>query len=214
MAELPSGTVTFLFTDVEGSTRLWEDHPEAMRPALARHDEIVGHAITAHDGHVVKTTGDGFHAAFRTAQDAIGAAVDAQAALRAEVWSETGPLLVRIGVHTGETQERDGDYYGTAVNRAARVMAVAHGGQIVVLAGDGRGRRARRSRCGVSVSTDSVTWVRPRSCSRWGADWGRVPAVAVGRCAAGQPAASGDDVRRARGRASRRWRSWCGSHRW
>ncbi len=131
MAELPSGTVTFLFTDLEGSTRLWEDHPDAMQPALARHDAIVSDAIAAHDGHVVKATGDGFHAAFRTAQDALGAALDAQQALANEAWQETGPLLVRMGVHTGETQERDGDYFGSAVNRAARVMAVAHGGQIL-----------------------------------------------------------------------------------
>ena len=131
VTELPSGTVTFLFTDVEGSTRLWEEQADAMQPALARHDEIVGAAIAAHDGHVVKTTGDGFHAAFRTAQDAIGAALDAQAALASEPWRATGPLSVRMGLHTGETQERDGDYYGTAVNRAARLMAVAHGGQVV-----------------------------------------------------------------------------------
>jgi predicted ATPase/class 3 adenylate cyclase len=143
VAEFPSGTVTFFFTDVEGSTRLWQEHPDAMKPALARHDEIVNAAIAARDGHVVKTTGDGFHAAFRTAQDALGAALDAQRGLTAEPWSGTGPLLVRMGLHTGETQERDGDYFGTAVNRAARVMAVAHGGQIICtratveVAGDG-----------------------------------------------------------------------------
>ena len=131
MAELPSGTVTFLFTDLEGSTRLWEEHPDAMQAALARHDEIVSSAIASRDGHVVKTTGDGFHAAFRTAHEALGAALDAQRALAAEPWAATGPLLVRMGLHTGETQERDGDYYGTAVNRAARLMAVAHGGQVV-----------------------------------------------------------------------------------
>ena len=131
MSELPSGTVTFLFTDLEGSTRLWQEHPEAMQPALARHDEIVNAAIGAHGGHVVKTTGDGFHAAFGTAQDALAAALDAQTALAGEPWGATGPLVVRMGLHTGETQERDGDYYGTAVNRAARVMAVAHGGQIL-----------------------------------------------------------------------------------
>ena len=81
MVELPSGTVTFLFTDLEGSTRLWEEFPDAMRAALARHDEIVRGAIVAHDGHVVKTTGDGFHAVFANAQDALGAAADAQIAL-------------------------------------------------------------------------------------------------------------------------------------
>ena len=128
---LPTGTVTFLFTDLEGSTRLWEEHPEAMRDALARHDEIVRSAIEAQGGRIVKSTGDGVHAAFPTAHDAIDAAVDAQRLLADERWAETGPLAVRMGIHTGETQERDGDYYGTAVNRAARLMAVAHGGQIL-----------------------------------------------------------------------------------
>ena len=131
MAELPSGTVTFLFTDIAGSTRLWEQHPDAMQPALAQHDELIGDAIAAHDGYVVKTTGDGFHAVFATAHDALAAALDAQTALTNAAWGLTGPLVVRMGLHTGETQERGGDYYGSAVNRAARVMAVAHGGQVV-----------------------------------------------------------------------------------
>ena len=131
MVELPSGTVTFLFTDLEGSTRLWEEHPGAMQDALARHDEIVGEAITSRGGHVVKSTGDGFHAAFATGADALAAALDAQQALAAERWGETGRLPVRMGLHTGEAQQRDGDYFGSSVNRAARVMAVAHGGQIL-----------------------------------------------------------------------------------
>ena len=84
MTELPTGTVTFLFTDLEGSTRLWEEHPEAMRGALTRHDEIVREAIEGHAGYVVKTTGDGFHAAFATAHDAIDAAVVAPLALVSE----------------------------------------------------------------------------------------------------------------------------------
>jgi class 3 adenylate cyclase len=132
VAELPSGTVTFLFTDLEVSTRLWEEHPEAMRPALARHDAIVRDAIEGSDGFVVKTTGDGFHAAFGTAHDAIDAAVAAQLALSEDHWAVTGPLRVRMGLHTCEAELRDGDYYGSAVNRAARLMSVAHGGQIVV----------------------------------------------------------------------------------
>ncbi len=131
-ADLPSGTVTFLFTDVEGSTRLWAEHPDGMHAALARHDDIVRSAIESNGGHVVKMTGDGFHAAFSTAHDAVDAAVDAQRSLGAESWDATGPLRVRMGVHTGEVQHRDGDYYGTAVNRAARLMAVAHGGQLLV----------------------------------------------------------------------------------
>src|SRR5262249_4767864 len=131
LAELPTGTVTFLFTDLERSTHLWEAHPVGMQAALARHDEILRSAVESHAGQVVKSTGDGVHGAFGTAQDAIGAAVDAQGRLAAEEWGETGPLLVRMGIHTGEAQERGGDYFGSAVNRAARVMAVAHGGQVV-----------------------------------------------------------------------------------
>jgi predicted ATPase/class 3 adenylate cyclase len=131
MPELPTGTVTFLFTDVEGSTRLWEEYPEAMKAALARHDAILRDAITAHDGYVVKLTGDGAHAAFGTAHEAMHAAIDAQLALQRERWRETGPLQVRMGLHTGAAEVRDGDYYGTEVNRAARLMGVAHGGQIV-----------------------------------------------------------------------------------
>ena len=132
MSELPSGTVSFLFTDLEGSTCLWEEHPDAMQGALARHDELMRAAIRSHAGHVVKTTGDGFHATFATASDAIDAAVDAQLALAAESWPETGPLRVRMGVHTGAAAVRDGDYYGTALNRAARLMSVGHGGQVLV----------------------------------------------------------------------------------
>ena len=109
MVELPSGTVTFLFTDIEGSSSLWEKHPDAMRIALLSHDQIVRRAVENHVGHVVKTTGDGFHAAFASASDAIRAASDAQLALAAESWPATGPLLVRMAVHTGVAEIRDGD---------------------------------------------------------------------------------------------------------
>jgi predicted ATPase/class 3 adenylate cyclase len=132
MAELPTGTVTFLFTDLEGSTRLWEEHPDAMQGALARHDEILRDAIAEHGGHVVKMTGDGAHAAFASADDAVCAALDAQLAFAAEDWERVGALRVRMGVHTGPADQRDGDYYGTAVNRAARLMSAAHGGQVIV----------------------------------------------------------------------------------
>ena len=132
MSELPTGTVTFLFTDLEGSTRLWEDHPDEMQEALARHDAILRDAIESHRGHVVKTTGDGAHAAFAVASDAIDAAVVAQLALQREPWGATGPLRVRMGIHTGAAEVRDGDYYGTALNRAARLMSAANGGQIVL----------------------------------------------------------------------------------
>ena len=128
---LPSGTVTFLFTDIEGSTRLWDEHPNAMRDALARHDELMRSAIESHGGHVVKTTGDGFHAVFAAAAAAIEAAIAAQLALSGATWDIAGPVRVRMGLHTGVASLRDGDYFGGALNRAARLMAVAHGGQIV-----------------------------------------------------------------------------------
>jgi predicted ATPase/class 3 adenylate cyclase len=130
-AQVPAGTVTFLFTDLEGSTRLWQERPNAMHDALARHDELLRHAIETHAGFVVKTMGDGFHAAFAAAHQALEAAVAAQRAIEAEPWTETGPLHVRMGVHSGPVEVRDGDYYGTTVNRAARLMGVAHGGQLV-----------------------------------------------------------------------------------
>ena len=131
MADLPSGTLTFLFTDLEGSTQLWEEHPDAMHGALAHHDEILRDAVAAHGGQIVKSTGDGVHAAFPGAESALRAAHDSQVALEAASWATTGPLRVRMGVHTGYAELRDGDYYGPTVNRAARLMAVAHGGQIV-----------------------------------------------------------------------------------
>ena len=131
MVELPSGTVTFLFTDLEGSTRLWDMHPDAMHDALARHDEALRSSVEAHEGHVVKMRGDGVHAVFATASAAIVAAVAAQNALSDESWDVTGPLRVRIGIHTGTAALREGDYFGSALNRAARLMDVAHGGQIV-----------------------------------------------------------------------------------
>ena len=132
MSVLPEGTVTFLFTDLERSTRLWEDHPEAMKDALARHDAILQRAVLEHDGHIVKSTGDGIHAAFDTAPHAVNAAVTAQLALQAESWGAAGALRVRMGLHTGESEHRSGDYYGSVVNRAARLMSAAHGGQILV----------------------------------------------------------------------------------
>ncbi|HLM16871.1 MAG TPA: adenylate/guanylate cyclase domain-containing protein, partial [Acidimicrobiia bacterium] len=129
--ELPSGTVTFLFTDLEGSTRLWEEQPERMTTALARHDAILREAIGTHHGHVVKATGDGFHAVFSRADDAVCAAIAAQRALQQETSVTDLLLVVRMGLHTGAGEERDGDYFGSAVNRAARVMAIAHGGQVL-----------------------------------------------------------------------------------
>jgi predicted ATPase/class 3 adenylate cyclase len=130
----PTGTVTFLFTDIEGSTRVWEAAPEAMRVALARHDAIVRAAIEAHDGYVFATGGDGFAAAFARPAEAVGAAQAAQVALDGEAWPDGALLRVRMGLHTGVVEERNGDYFGPAVNRAARIMAAGHGGQVLVSA--------------------------------------------------------------------------------
>src|SRR3954451_25135312 len=132
MADWPSGPVTFLFTDIEGSTTRWEHQPEAMRAALARHDALVRAAIQKHDGHVVKTMGDAFHAVFVLAPDAVAAGLDAQRGLQSEPWGEIGPIRVRMAVHTGAAEERDGDYYGPPLNRAARLMSAGHGGQILL----------------------------------------------------------------------------------
>ncbi len=130
----PTGTVTFLFTDIEGSTRLWELAPEAMRVALARHDGLVMAAIEEYGGYVVATGGDGFAAAFARAGDAVAAAGAAQASLVAEPWPDGAPIQVRMGLHTGEVEERGGDYFGPAVNRAARIMAAGHGRQVLASA--------------------------------------------------------------------------------
>src|SRR6266511_3929147 len=132
MAELPTGTVTFLFTDIEGSTAHWEHQPEAMAVALARHDALLRGAIQEHGGAIVKTMGDAFHAAFARAPDAVAAALDAQRRLQAESWGGIGSPRVRMGLHTGVAEERDGDYYGPTLNRAARLVSAGHGGQILL----------------------------------------------------------------------------------
>ena len=132
MAGLPTGTVTFLFTDIEGSTRLWEREAKRMQVALARHDEILRSTIEEHGGHVFKTVGDAFCCAFPTAPEALEAALGAQRALLEETWGETGPLRVRMALHTGATEERDGDYFGPPLNRVARLLSAAHGGQVLL----------------------------------------------------------------------------------
>jgi predicted ATPase/class 3 adenylate cyclase len=128
----PTGTVTFLFTDIEGSTPLWDSHPDAMGAALARHDAILRSAIADADGHIFSTGGDGYAAVFARAASAVEAALAAQRALSTEEWTGGPVLRVRMGIHTGEAEERDGDYFGPPVNRAARIMSAANGGQIVV----------------------------------------------------------------------------------
>jgi predicted ATPase/class 3 adenylate cyclase len=125
---------TYLFTDIAGSTRFWEEHPTGMAEALARHDSILLEAIGLSGGERVKTTGDGTVAVFDSATNAVSAAIEAQRMLRTADWGETGPLLVRMGVHTGETESRDGDYFGPVMNRTARIMAAGHGGQVLLSA--------------------------------------------------------------------------------
>jgi predicted ATPase/class 3 adenylate cyclase len=128
----PTGTVTFLFTDIEGSTRRWETHTEAMRTALARHDALLREAITSYGGYVFKTVGDAFYAVFDTAPNALTAAVSAQRAVQAETWGEVGPIRVRMGLHTGSADEREGDYFGPPLNRVARLMSTGYGGQVLL----------------------------------------------------------------------------------
>ena len=132
MSTAPTGTVTFLFTDIEGSTRRWEEQAEGMKSALARHDAIMRAAIAANGGHVFKTGGDAFYAAFPVAPDALAAAFETQRALAAEPWGEIGELRVRMALHTGAVQARDGDYFGPPLNRVARLLNAGHGGQTLL----------------------------------------------------------------------------------
>jgi adenylate cyclase len=131
---LPAGTVTFLFTDIEGSTRLWEAQPAAMQVALARHDELLSHAIESCHGRVFKTAGDAFCAVFVNAHEAVTAAVEAQRSLRTDVGPASVPIRVRIALHSGDAQSRDRDYFGPTLNLVARLLAAAHGGQTLTTA--------------------------------------------------------------------------------
>src|SRR5437762_5344193 len=126
---LPAGTVTFLFTDIEGSTKLWEAHPEAMGATLARHDALARETIVSANGYVFKTVGDAFCAAFAMAADAVAAALSVQLALDAEPWPEATPIKVRMALHTGAVETRDRDYFGQTLNRVARLLSTGHGGQ-------------------------------------------------------------------------------------
>jgi predicted ATPase/class 3 adenylate cyclase len=128
----PSGTVTFLLTDLEGSTRLWEQDPEAMKAAMVRHDELLEKTIAAHEGFVFARMGDGMAAAFATASDAVSGAAAIQRALAEEPWCTASPLRARVGLHTDEGVVFDGGYANRPINRCARLMAAAHGGQVVV----------------------------------------------------------------------------------
>ena len=140
----PTGTVTFLFTDIEGSTTLWDQQPDAMQPALARHDRMLRQAIESSNGCIVKSTGDGVYAVFAAATDALAACLAAQRYLQlpdagaaSAMPEETKvrvplSLRVRMGLHTGAAELRDADYFGVTLNRAARIMSAAHGGQVLL----------------------------------------------------------------------------------
>ncbi len=127
-----NGIVSFLFTEIEGSTRLWEQHPKAMRAALARHNAILIELVTVHHGRVVTTTGDGILAAFVQPPYAVAAALDIQQALQKEDWGAVGQLQVRMALHSGVVEECSGTYFGPTLNRAAQLLAVAHGRQVLL----------------------------------------------------------------------------------
>src|SRR5215208_5511783 len=124
MPKYPSGTVAFLFTDIEGSTKHWERDTPSMRVAVERHFTLLGEVISAQNGVLFKTIGDAVQAAFPSAPAAVTAAFAAQSALRAEDWGDLGPLRVRMAVHIGEATTRDGDYVAPCLNRLARLLAV------------------------------------------------------------------------------------------
>ena len=131
-APLPTGAVTFAFTDIEGSTARWDRDRAAMEEAVRRHDAIMRAAIAEHGGHVFKTVGDAFCAAFTHPSDALAAMLDAQQKVAAEDFAAVDGLRVRVALHTGSADERDGDYFGPALNRVARLLAVGHGGQVLM----------------------------------------------------------------------------------
>ena len=133
MSDLPTGDVAFLFTDIEGSTQLFEQYPEAMQKAHARHHALLRNAIEIQGGHIFQVVGDGICAAFPAADQALAAALAAQRALHHEDWGELGALRVRLGLHHGDA-EADGDEYLSSLTlvRAQRVMAAGHGGQTLL----------------------------------------------------------------------------------
>lgn len=131
---LPSGTVTFLFTDIEGSTRRWELDSDAMQADLQKHDSLLNQVFATHEGVVFKHTGDGMCAVFASASAAVSAAAAVQQTIATTDWSPMPKLRVRVGVHSGEAENRNADYYGPALNRVSRVMDAGHGGQILLSA--------------------------------------------------------------------------------
>lgn len=144
MPELPTGVITLLFTDIEGSTRLWERFPDAMPAAISRHDMIVRQAIEENGGAVFRTVGDAFFAAFAEAMGGLLAALQAQYALYGEPWEAIGlpsarvgarfvpPLRVRMALHTSPVEMRAREYFGHPLNRVARLLSAGHGGQTLL----------------------------------------------------------------------------------
>ena len=132
MAELPSGAITFLFTDIEGSTRLLKQLRERYALLLADHQRLLRAAFAAHGGHEIDTQGDSFFVAFASARDAVVAAVEGQLALLSHSWPDGVEVKVRMGLHTGQAVASEGRYTGLAVHRAARICAAGHGGQVLV----------------------------------------------------------------------------------
>src|SRR5262245_53691396 len=132
VASLPEGTVTFLFTDLEESTRLLEAHPAAYREAVRRHHDLLREAVEGHGGAVFETVGDAVYAAFARPTDAVAAALAGQLALSREPWGATGELRVRMGIHLGEVERQGAHYFGAPLYRCSRLTATAHGGQAVL----------------------------------------------------------------------------------
>lgn len=132
MAEESLDAVTFLFTDIEGSTRRWEEFPETMNRAVARHDYLLRQAIETNQGRVFKTVGDAFCASFASPVCALVAVLAAQRAVESEDWGAVGPIRVRMSVHTGSARVRDNDYFGPTLNRVARLLSLGYGGQTLV----------------------------------------------------------------------------------
>ncbi len=186
MADLPSGTVTFLFTDIEGSTALWERDRAAMAAAVERHIVLLDTAIHAHEGVHFKTVGDAVQAAFPTAPDAVAAALDAQRTLQSERWPKSvANLSVRMALHSTAAEPQDGDYLTSGLNRLARLLAAGHGGQVLVSAATqelARDVLPPESVCAISGSIRCATCTAPsgssnsstptsrpvsRCCGRW-----------------------------------------------
>ena len=202
----PTGTVTFLFTDIEGSTQRWESHGEAMDEAVKRHDALLRDAIERHNGYVFKAIGDAFCVAFARVSDAVAAAIEAQRALNAEDFSTVGGLSIRIGLHAGEASERNGDYFGPVVNRVARLMSIGHGGQILL---SGVTRELAHSDLPAGTSLLDLGSHRLKDLSEPEQVWqltiaglpDRVSAAQVTRYDSEQPSDSADELSRSRARS-------------